>query len=256
MRTFVLLLCLFCASKIDAAPLRLGDSITDIEYATTENYLNPGRRAQASDESRCLEDAIVNENDLDLTCECVEDDSGTVLDCLEECLFCNEAETVCGLQSAQALYESGTGDRVAVGGVFEYLFGLDDFLAVERTGCEETDGVITTCTGCAVYVNGEECNSCELVVCPTSIIAEQIDCTNIEDGATFDFCDEVIVDDEESVFQAFTTGDGFEECLPLPERGSKKSKRGSSSGKGKGKGGSSKGSSSARRLSRHVRRGH
>jgi uncharacterized membrane protein YgcG len=183
-------------------------------------------------------DAERNEENLEnigVECECRRRRDGVVLICVDECAYCNEDETVCGLQSAQAFYEHDTGERSAIGGVFEYVTGLKDSIAVENLGCVEENDTIVSCDSCNVYVNGEECNSCELIVCEDGTRAESINCENIESDAKFDFCESVQID--EGVFQALSTG-GFEECLPLDVLGSKKSsKKGSKSDKRGGKGG-------------------
>ena len=183
----------------------------------------------------CEEDALQNEENLEdigLDCECRRRRDGVLLLCLDECAYCNEDETVCGIQSAQAFYEHDTGERSAVGGVFQYVTGLSDNVAVENLGCVEENGSIVSCSTCNVYVNGRTCNSCELVSCPNGGVAENIDCENIETGATFDFCEVVEIDD--GVFQALATN-AFEECLPIDALDLGKGT--SSRGKGKGKGG-------------------
>jgi hypothetical protein len=84
------------------------------------------------------------------------------LACIDECAYCNEDQTVCGLQSAQALLDSETGRlRVGVGGVFEYVKGFKGTsLAIENINCVEENIVIVSCETCDVYVNGEKCKLC------------------------------------------------------------------------------------------------
>lgn len=67
-----------------------------------------------------------------------------------------------------------------------------------------------------------------------------MDCANIEDGAVYDFCNEVIIEDD-SVFTALSTN-GFEECLPREVMETGKSSKSSKSSKKSGEKGSKKSS--------------
>jgi hypothetical protein len=167
------------------------------------------RRLQ--DLEACEVDAARNEAgnvDRGTQCTCEDTTQGVRLVCVDQCNYCNAELSSCGVRSAQALYDE-SGIRIAIGGVFVYTKGCveGDILAVTESGC--TPG--TACTECQVFVNDEQCNSCRLEQCPDSTtIREIIDCTNIEDNATFNFCDTVVVDD--GVFEAFNNGE-FSECL-------------------------------------------
>jgi hypothetical protein len=196
------------------------------------------RRLQ--DLEACEIDAARNEAgnaDRGTECTCQDTTEGVRLVCVDECAYCNEEQSSCGIRSAQALYDA-TGSRIAIGGVFVYTSGCQegDILAVTESGC--TPG--NACTECQVFVNDEQCNSCVLEQCPDSTnIREIIDCTNIEDNAMFNFCETVVVDD--GVFEAFNSGE-FSECLPLDTvtttttttttTGKKKGKGKKSNGKG------------------------
>jgi hypothetical protein len=238
-RVFVLLSALSVA--VASAPSWLEERIEDEDRQLRRITPIATRRLHSLAEESCAEDAQTNEDNLEdigLECECKDRKEGIVLICMDECAYCNEKQTVCGIQSAQALYDEETGDRTAIGGVFQYVTGFHDTLAIENVGCESEGGQIVSCETCNVYVSGEECNSCELMDCGNGGQAEMIDCENIERGATFNFCEDVTIDDD-SVFISLTTSGEFEECLPLDVLGSKKSKKGSKKGgkKGKGKGG-------------------
>lgn len=118
------------------------------------------RSLQTLAEDNCEEDAQQNEEFLatiGLQCHCLHKDAGVLLMCIDDCSYCNDAQTVCGVQSAQALYDDETGLRTGIGGVFQYTTGFHATLAVENVGCLEQDGVITSCETCNVYVNGEIC---------------------------------------------------------------------------------------------------
>ena len=217
------------------------------------------RNLQSLGEESCLEDAEDFEErleDVGGQCMCRETRDGIVLICMDECAYCNEEQTICGIQSAQILYDDDTGEGIALGGVFHYAKGLRDTLAVENLECVEENGFITFCDECNVYVNGERCNSCELEDCGDGTFAENMDCENIEHGASFNFCEDVEIDDH-SVFVALDSDQILEECLDTDILGSKKSKSSKSSksssssrrgrGKGKGKGGYYRSSKSAKK---------
>jgi hypothetical protein len=184
----------------------------------------------------CYEFADRNEEggiDFGTECECLHTDFGVVANCIDDCLYCNDMITTCGIRAAQALFTE-EGDITAIGGVFEYLLGKqDEVIAVERFECTVDDGnFVETCEQCAVYVDGYECNSCVFEDCGNGIQAEQIDCENIEVGATFDLCEDISLDVGDT-FEVFNS-DEFEECIDPDEislsRSSKKS--GKKSGKG------------------------
>jgi len=198
------------------------------------------RRLQAMD--ACQIDAMRNEEAVpQFQCECQESDAGVRLVCIPSCAYCNNETTSCGIRSAQALYDVN-GTRIALGGVIQYTTGCNagDVLSVQQTGCTATGD----CTGCSVFANEEQCNSCILRTCPNSNeLRELIDCENIEEGATFDLCDPVQVDT--GIFEAFSTTE-YEVCLDpsllelssLDSRNNGKGGKGSKSSKSRGKGGS------------------
>ena len=166
-----------------------------------------------------------------------EDDKGIVLVCSDECAFCNEERTVCGIKSEEALYDVESGSKIGMGQVFEYLkFGpMNDFLSTEQQmkagdgivlGIEELDCheqdidneyIMGRCSNCNVYFGGMKCNFCEVTECGTTgsgIFAPIMDCTNIQENAIFDFCSNNVEMEEFSLFQAFHP-DQFHKCLPM-----------------------------------------
>lgn len=187
----------------------------------------------------CEEDALLNEEalkDIDLHCKCEEVDGGVTLICADSCAYCNTDQTVCGINSAQAFYDGSSGLRTAIGGIFQYQnCGLHgDTLAVQNLGCvEDESGRIASCQTCNVHANNQMCNSCEFQTCSDGRVEEKMDCSNIEEGAIFDFCEDVTI--TSGVFQAFSSTE-FKECLPLSvidpiTTSSKSSKSGKSSKK-------------------------
>lgn len=118
------------------------------------------RRLHDIAEENCEEDAERNESflvDVALDCRCRRRTEDVLLMCADGCAYCNDAMTACGVQSAQASYDIDDGMRTAIGGVFEYVSGFDDTLAVENLDCVEEDGRIVACERCNVYVNGKRC---------------------------------------------------------------------------------------------------
>lgn len=198
------------------------------------------RRLSASEALQaCEEDATINEENLrdtGLECKCETVEGGATLICVDACAYCNAARTVCGINSAQAFYDNDTGTRTAIGGVFKYELGLKDILAVENIGCEEdANGRITSCQTCNVYANNHKCNSCDFKTCPDGRVEEVMDCSNIEHGALFDFCDDVII--EKGIFQTFSDNQ-FNECESLSLLESTSSKGTTSTSKSSKKNGS------------------
>jgi hypothetical protein len=201
--------------------------IVELEHRPNDRRLSAADALQA-----CEEDAAINEDNLSdtgLECKCETVDGGTTLICVDACAYCNTDQTVCGINSAQAFYDNDTGMRTAIGGVFKYELGLKDVLAVENIGCiEDVNGRIISCQTCNVYANDLKCNSCDFQTCPDGRVEELIDCANVEPGAIFDFCDEVII--EGGIFQTFSD-DQFNECLSLSLLGSSSSSSSSKSSK-------------------------
>ena len=120
------------------------------------------RRLQL-DQENCEAQGQENEEFLQaigLQCECLPREAGTLLACIDDCAYCNEDLTVCGLQSAQVLFDIETGLRVGIGGVFEYVTGFDSSsIAIENINCVDENGILISCEACDVYVNGEKCKS-------------------------------------------------------------------------------------------------
>lgn len=191
--------------------------------------------------SSCIDDAQMNEDFLSsigLQCHCKHKEHGIVLFCLDHCIYCNDDGTSCGIQSPQALYDRTTGQRIAIGGVFQYTRGSksgtgsgdgdysyfahnDDnelagsIVAVENTGCIEENDQIVECTGCNAYYDGQKCNSCELITCDIGYKAEVMDCQNIYPGAEYNFCDSSL-SIQEGPFQSLSVNE-YEACLePTP----------------------------------------
>lgn len=197
------------------------------------------RQLHSPAEESCAEDAERYEEILEEyggECQCKDTNDGVVLVCMDECAYCNEDESVCGIQSAQILYEENSGDAIGLGGVFHYVTGFDETIAVENLDCTGENGTIVSCEECNVYVNEQSCDSCEIIDCGDGSFAEMMDCDNIEYGATFNFCEDVEIDDD-SVFQALSD-EGFEECLSLDVLGSRSTKKSGKRSKGSKKGGS------------------
>jgi len=194
---------------------------------------------------RCLQDKLFWER-VEIGTQCIckdktgddisDGDKGIVLICSDECAFCNDDRTVCGIKSEEALYDVESGSKIGMGQVFEYLkFGpIIDFLTTEHQkrgddgiilGIEELDCdeqnedneyIMGRCSKCNVYFGGTKCNFCEVTECGktgSGIFAPIMDCTNIQENAIFDFCLDVVMEGS-SLFYAFHP-DQFHKCLPM-----------------------------------------
>jgi hypothetical protein len=195
---------------------------------------------------RCLQDKIFSERvEIGTRCVCKDrtgddtsdDEQGIVLVCSDECTFCNDERTVCGLKSEEALYDVESGLKIGMGQVFEYLkFGPTiDFMSKDQQKKQDGDGIVLgieeldckeqevedsyvmgRCSKCNVYFDGAKCNFCEVTECGKSgsgIFAPIMDCTNIQENAIFDFCSDIKME-EYSLFQAFHP-EQFHKCLPM-----------------------------------------
>ena len=193
---------------------------------------------------RCLEDKIFSERvEIGTKCVCKDktnsdddDDKGIVLVCSDQCAFCNDERSVCGIKSVEALYDTESGSKIGIGQVFEYLkFGpITDYLSeehqlaaaegvvlgIEELDCDEEDVdntyILGRCSKCNVYFGGTKCNFCEVTECDgtgSGTFAPIMDCTNIQENAIFDFCLDIEME-EYSLFQAFRP-DQFHKCLPM-----------------------------------------
>jgi hypothetical protein len=162
----------------------------------------------------CLDFAALVEDNSEVggQCLCEDTPSGVVAVCIDDCFVCNDEINTCAIRSNQALFDEETGDITAIGGVFEYVTGgLDEIVAILDSDCTvDADNNPLFCDECDAFVDGELCNSCTIVDCDDGGRAEEIDCENIEAGATFNLCEEVIVD--EGIFQVFST-DEFKTCI-------------------------------------------
>lgn len=166
---------------------------------------------------RCLQDEIIAErSQIGLECICKSKaDQGIVMVCSDQCAFCNDDQSVCGIKSTETLYDSDNGSRVGIGLVFEYLKPgsamLDRMapdlinmahvvtekenseqvespvvvLGIEEVDCEEDEESqqLTSCDTCNVYLGGKPCESCDLIECGeegSGVFAPVMDCTNVQ----------------------------------------------------------------------------
>ena len=126
--------------------------------------LNRLRRLQVTQVAlqACQRDAARNEmqnNSTGTKCTCETTSKGVVSVCMQDCLYCNAYNTTCGVNSIQSLYLPD-GLITSVGGVFHYLSGLTDTVAIQESNCTEQNNVVQFCTLCDAFVNGAKCNSC------------------------------------------------------------------------------------------------
>jgi hypothetical protein len=172
---------------------------------STRSTINIGRKLTME---RCLDDKMLAErSQIGVECMCKnKTDQGIVLICADQCAFCNENQTVCGIKSTETLYHTDTAARVGIGLVFEYikpgtamlnnLLSSDVIttahvmknnnnninnnnaqvespvvvLGIEEINCEEDDETqkLVSCDTCNVYLGGSKCQSCQLIECGES----------------------------------------------------------------------------------------
>jgi hypothetical protein len=116
------------------------------------------RRLQL-DQQNCEAQGQENEDFLQaigLRCQCLPRQAGTLLACVDECAYCNEDLTVCGLQSAQVLFDVESGLRVGIGGVFEYVTGfVGTSIAIENIDCVDDNGILIFVARRVMYMSME-----------------------------------------------------------------------------------------------------
>jgi hypothetical protein len=228
----------FLAATLVMASTMLSSQVVSSESSTasyvrgSNNNNNNNPQAQDATRSsvvgrklsmeRCLQDkATAERSEIGVECICKsKSNQGIVMVCSDQCAFCNDDQSVCGIKSTEALYDSEDGSRSGIGLVFEYLkpgtamidllpkelissatFGQGSHsdsnvnetkeglpivvLGIEEIGCQEDEEThnLNSCKECNVYLGGRRCNSCELVECGeegSGIIAPVMNCTNIQ----------------------------------------------------------------------------
>lgn len=110
--------------------------------------------------------------------DCITDASyNDVTECANRCIYCVEALGICGSYSSGALFDILGYYKDSV--LWTYTEG--------RTGTLRLDYDFDD-SYCAVTINDEECTSCSPTTCTIGGIDLEINCTNIEAGATSDPC--------------------------------------------------------------------
>jgi hypothetical protein len=143
---------------------------------------------------------------LGVACQCEDTGDSAILSCIESsCQYCNQATSVCaGISYGRIYFEDSDGGLASTyfeG--YEYEEGRNDTLSYEETS-----------DGCVFVVNGQECNSCAAVTCESTLgqfEGIEIDCENIEEGASYSDCGAPVVY-EVGLFQVFSSLE-FETCL-------------------------------------------
>lgn len=210
--------CTISAESSTTSFVRGRSSSHDNDTEDTTRFSVVGRKLSME---RCLQDkAVAERSEIGVECICKsKTNQGIVLVCSDQCAFCNDDQSVCGIKSTEALYDSENGSRVGIGLVFEYLkpgTGMIDLLpdelissakfgegsnsdlnigtgeespvvvlGMEEIDCQEDEETLSlnSCQECNVYLGGSKCNSCELVECGeegSGIIAPVMNCTNIQ----------------------------------------------------------------------------
>jgi hypothetical protein len=202
-------------SKTSGGSSSVRGGINTIRRRDTETTRSTIFDRKLSSMDRCLLDKTVAErSQIGVECMCKSKaDRGIVLVCSDQCAFCNDDQSVCGIKSTETLYNSENGTRVGIGLVFEYLkpgsamlevmssdlistahvMGENNtqvqspvvVLGIEEVGCEEDEDTeqLVSCDTCNVYLGGSKCESCQLVECGepgSGIIAPVMNCSNLQ----------------------------------------------------------------------------
>lgn len=142
-------------------------------------------------------------------CSCEEKEDGSqTLSCNDDCEHCNSVGD-CVSRSFGGWYDSKSAFHSNFI-TYEYTVGRSNLVFIEESNC--TNAV--NCETCRVWVDGQECNSCEYVECLDSFgmaIGEgrSVQCGNVELGASFNTCDTAEV--ASGVFEALTNEE-FHQC--------------------------------------------
>jgi hypothetical protein len=140
----------------------------------------------------------------------------TARTCLDSCNYCNEDLTYCGSPTSEEVFGI-IGETTTISNSFAYNKGRVEVVVIAQTDCEMDDMGEVLCATCNVFVDGEECNQCTLNNCSTGantgMRLPSFDCTNVEDDAVYDECDDSLIVQDGSVFEFLTTKVGeFDSC--------------------------------------------
>ena len=122
-------------------------------------------------------------------CEADEATKGYVMTCIDPtCLYCNIEATSCAVKGEGTTYNR-FGQLEFFFEKFIYKQGRDDTVVLGASGAE-----------CKAEINGQPCNGCQDIACDGSsgdktFSGIGVDCENIELGASYEDCGEILVDD-------------------------------------------------------------
>jgi hypothetical protein len=141
------------------------------------------------------------------TCGCDEESFSVTLSCVNSCgQFCNNETTVCGSDNFVSIYDRESGDLLFTSTQISYTHGRDETISFS---------VNESICNMEVQVGGsfDSCN-CVIQNCTDGTNSPFFNCSNIEDGAILDFCQEEILV-EDGIFEYFSTNE-FNECFEIP----------------------------------------
>jgi hypothetical protein len=165
------------------------------------------RNQKKTEPQKACEDAL----DDPEACVCEDlDVNTTALTCLDSCNYCNEDFAYCGSPTSEEVFGI-LGETESISESFAYNKGRVEVVLIAKTDCEMDDMGEVLCATCNVVVDGEECNECTLNICSTGANTDMqlpsFDCTNVEDDAVYDACDDSLIVQEGSVFEFLTIDD-------------------------------------------------
>ena len=177
---------------------------TGVLEVFSHSEFNSCVRARSSEEA-CVEAKETIEADRDdVSCECKTNDlGGHTKHCVESgCLYCNSERTVCGHQTFGKKFNR-LGDEIGGYNGFQYLEGRSEHVMLEPVLKPGDD------RDCVASVNGEECNSCDIVDCGL-FSGIDVKCENLVDGGSFNECARTVVD---TGVLEFASAMEFDDCI-------------------------------------------
>jgi hypothetical protein len=136
------------------------------------------------------------------------------LTCMGSCEYCSDDLMTCGVEGFGFGFNR-EGNITSASETFEYVKGRSELVMVESSECAFDMALNELlCLTCVVEVDGKKCDSCVVNTCAGGSQQISADCSNIEDGAVYDLCDENLVVPVGSLFEFLSNeGEAFDECF-------------------------------------------
>ena len=175
-------------------------------YMSSKQYLECIKPTPEAADACKDADELYESNNPGMSCECWNHVNSSTLMCdSPTCKFCNEDQSICGLEAYESIY-SASGSVVSNVKAYQYTSGRTELVTVTTFG---------TSSDCAVAIDGMECARCQEILCSDGTSDLKVDCSNLSflgDGTVTYECGSGHV-----VFD-FLTNPSFAECVSsLPD---------------------------------------